>query len=170
MKREMDASRHFGSWYVIAHVPISVEKDAHNAVETYTWDAKKKRFQVEYSFNSKALDGPKVDMYQRGWVVDKKTQAEWRVNPQLPFGYLPGLRLPYLILDVADDYSWSVVGYPTRAYLWIMARTPTMDAGLYERLVKFSEDQGYDRSKIRKVPQDPGQPPFEVPKAMDLKL
>lgn len=127
---------------------------------------------AEYVFNNKSFKGPLWETYQRGWIKDKVTQTAWEVKPKLPlFAYAhPVGRFPYIILDVAEDYSWTVVGYPDRSYLWIMARTPTLPEATYSKLESIAVDAGYDKSKIRMVPQEASQPKFDVPEAMDLKL
>jgi apolipoprotein D and lipocalin family protein len=41
--------------------------------------------------------------------------------------FLPFVWGDYWILELADDYSWAVVGSPDRNYLWILSRTPTLE-------------------------------------------
>ena len=45
------------------------------------------------------------------------------------------------------------IGVPSRSYVWIMARTPSIADADYQRLVEFAAAQGYDRKLIGKVPQ-----------------
>ena len=40
-----------------------------------------------------------------------------------------------------------------RSYVWIMARKPSIAEDEYQRLVRLIGAQGYDVSKIEKVPQ-----------------
>ncbi|CAE7633924.1 TIL [Symbiodinium pilosum] len=169
MDRKLELHRFMGSWYVLAHIPVKLVNEhlAHNAVETYSWDEKKQRIGVHYRFNEKALDGRINDSYQRGWVWNKDTNAEWRVSPKLPllgyfFSYC-GLKLPYIIVDCASDYSSAIVGYPSRTYLWILSRKPAVSDAEYQKLIEKSKELGYDEAKIRKVPQIPDAQIFEVP-------
>jgi apolipoprotein D and lipocalin family protein len=46
-----------------------------------------------------------------------------------------------------------VIGRQIRDYVWIMARTPEIPAADYERLLALVEAQGYDISKVQRVPQ-----------------
>jgi apolipoprotein D and lipocalin family protein len=46
-----------------------------------------------------------------------------------------------------------VIGRNKRDYVWIMARQPTMPEADYRRIVEFLAAQGYDTTKIQKVPQ-----------------
>lgn len=104
-----------------------------------------------------------MDTYQRAYIHNHTTYTEMRITPKLPVvGYTP-LRFPYLITHMADDYSNIIVGYPSREYLWIMARSPTLAPAQYDMLVATAKAQGYNTALIRKVPQDPTRPVFKVP-------
>jgi len=168
MQRSVDLKRFMGSWYVVGHVPVRLVKEhtAHNAVETYTWDEAEQRIGVHYRFNENALDGPINDSYQRGWVHSQGPFSEWRVSPQLPcLGYCLSrwLKLPYIIVDCASDYSTSIIGYPNRDYLWILSRNAQLSDGEYQSLVRKSKDLGYDEHLIRRVPHDSTTTTFPVP-------
>ena len=52
------------------------------------------------------------------------------------------------MIDLADDYSYAVVGTPNRNYLWILARESTMDEPTYNRLVERIEMQGFDVGRL----------------------
>ena len=86
-------------------------------------------------------------MTQKGFIYDTKSNAEWRVQPLWP------LKLGYLIIDLAEDYSYTVIGVPNRNYLWIMARESSLSDSVYDAILERVADQGYDLNKILKVPQ-----------------
>jgi apolipoprotein D and lipocalin family protein len=46
-----------------------------------------------------------------------------------------------------------VIGRNQRDYVWIMAREPTIPDADYRKIVAFLGEQGYDNSKIQRVPQ-----------------
>jgi len=46
-----------------------------------------------------------------------------------------------------------VVGEPSRKYLWILSRTPSMDEGLYQDIVSRLPEKGYDPSKLKRMKQ-----------------
>ena len=66
-----------------------------------------------------ALDGPEKSAHGRARVVDRATNARLEVSFFRPFWG------DYWIIDLADDYSYAVVGHPGRDYLWILARKPS---------------------------------------------
>ena len=46
-----------------------------------------------------------------------------------------------------------MIGREARDYVWIMARTKTISDADYARLLSMLEKEGYDVSRIQKVPQ-----------------
>ena len=62
-------------------------------------------------------------------------------------------RRGYRIVWLDEDYSQTVIGRNQRDYVWIMAREPTIPDAGYRKIVAFLGEQGYDTSKIQKVPQ-----------------
>ena len=63
------------------------------------------------------------------------------------------MKLPYIIIDSAEDYSHLTVGYPDRTMLWIMTREPNPASDKMESMIQAAVDQGYDRNKIKPIPQ-----------------
>jgi apolipoprotein D and lipocalin family protein len=63
------------------------------------------------------------------------------------------IKADYRIVYLTDDYSQTVIGRNKRDYVWIMARTPSIPEEDYQAIVELLGDEGYDVSKIQKVPQ-----------------
>ena len=59
--------------------------------------------------------------------MDKVTHAKLKVWFFWPF------KGDYWIIDLDPDYQWAVVGVPSRKYLWILSRTPTLDGDRVRR-------------------------------------
>ena len=57
-----------------------------------------------------------------------------------------------LIIDLDDNYKYTVIGYPSRKYVWIMAREPKLSDEVYEGIYNLAE-VGYDISQINKILQ-----------------
>ncbi len=144
-----ELERFMGDWYVIAHMPLSVEADAHEAVETYTL-REDGEIDVRFRFCEGALDGPPKEFGMRAWVHDPATNAEWRVRPFWP------LRLDYQILELAPDFSLTVIGHPSGSYAWVMAREPRLDEALLGAITKRLAERGYEVERMRRVPHADG--------------
>ena len=145
----VDIQKFMGPWYVIANIPTIFEKNAYNAVEIYSWNEKENRIDIDFSFYKDSFDGPVKKIPQTATIYNKETNSEWRVRPIWP------LSLAYLIVDLAPDYSDTIIGVPSRKYVWIMARTKTLSEERYQQLVAKVKGFGYDISKLQKVPQKP---------------
>jgi apolipoprotein D and lipocalin family protein len=143
----VDIPKFMGTWYVIANIPTFVEKGATNAIEAYTWNEKENRIDVDFHYRKNSPNGELKSYPQKAWIHDTKSNAEWRVQPWWP------LKFAYLIIDLAPDYSYTIIGVPSRNYVWIMAREKKLPDALLESLIKKLEAMGYDISKIQKVPQ-----------------
>ena len=143
----IDLDQYMGDWYVIAHIPTPFETKSHNAVESYRWNEAAGRIDVTYHHNEGAADGPLRKYPQKAWIEDRITNAEWKIQFFWP------MKFTYRILDVASDYSWTIVGTASKRYVWIMARKPHLDDEIYHELVAKLSDWGYDLQRLRKVPQ-----------------
>lgn len=59
----------------------------------------------------------------------------------------------YYILDLAPDYSYSVVGSSSPKYLWILSRTPQLPADVKFKILNNLQQRGYDTTKLLWVEQ-----------------
>lgn len=134
-------------WFVIASIPTFIEEGAHNAVEEYILRSDGD-IDVNFTFNKDSFDGPKRSLHPKGFIYDKNTNAEWRMQFVWPF------KADYLIIDLDPNYNWTVVGVPSRRYVWIMSRTPQLDADTYNSIVQRLRDvHRYDVNLLKLVPQ-----------------
>jgi apolipoprotein D and lipocalin family protein len=143
----VDLPRYMGDWYVIASIPTFLEKDAHNAKESYRLDADG-TIPTVFTFNAGAADGPLKRYESRAFVKDSATNAVWGEQYIWPF------KADYRISSLTPGYTEVVVTRQKRDNVWIMARTPTIPEADLARLTAFVGAQGYDLSRLRRVPQD----------------
>jgi apolipoprotein D and lipocalin family protein len=142
----VDINRFMGKWYVIASIPTFIETEAYNGVETYTLDADG-TIDTVFTFRKGGFDGPLKRYNPRGFIVDNVHNSTWGMR------FLWPIKAEYLITHLDPGYTQTVIGRNKRDFVWIMARTPQVPEGDYQGLVKELELQGYDISKLRKVPQ-----------------
>ena len=141
----IDLPRFMGPWYVIASVPTFLEKRAYNAVESYRLDPDG-TIATTFVFRKGSFEGPLKTMRPRGRVRDA-TNAVWDMQFVWP------IKAEYLIAYANDDYTETIIARNARDYVWIMARSPVLTPNEYERLAGIVENLGYDRAKLRPVPQ-----------------
>lgn len=140
----VDLKRFMGDWYVIANIPTIIEKGAVNAVESYELDSGG-RINTTFTFRKGSSTGPEKKYNPTGFIYNEKTNAEWRMQFLWPF------KAPFLIIDLDDDYSYTVIGIPSRKYVWIMARDHVLDQNIYDNIISKLADVGYDVSQIQKI-------------------
>jgi apolipoprotein D and lipocalin family protein len=71
-----------------------------------------------------------------------------------------------MILYVDPDYRFALLGFPTKEVGWVLARSPEISDADYQTLLGKFDDQGYDISRFKRVPQTPdqlGKPGFQTP-------
>jgi len=62
--------------------------------------------------------------------------------------------MPFLILECDEDYTYTVIGYPSREYCWIMYRHPIMPDETFKMLKdRLVEKHQYSLDGLRDVPQ-----------------
>ena len=59
-----------------------------------------------------------------------------------------------LIKDLAEDYSYTVIGVPNKKFVWIMSRKSKIPDQTYSVILENLKSIGYDTSKIVKMPQN----------------
>lgn len=142
----VNIERFMGDWYVVGVIPTFAEKDAVNAIERYELNDKG-NIDITFTHYKKSPQGKFKEYHPKGFIYNKETNSEWRVQFFWP------LKFKYLVIDLAEDYRYTVIGVPNRKYVWIMAREAQLSeediANIQQNLVK----QGYDISKIVDVPQ-----------------
>jgi apolipoprotein D and lipocalin family protein len=139
----VDIPRFMGNWYVIANIPTIIEEGGTDAVETYVWNEKEKRIDVTFT---QRINSETKKYTQKAFIHDPSGN-EWRIQFFWP------LKFAYYVIDLAPDYSYTVIGVPSRKYLWIMAREKSLPVPVYEGILARLKEQQYDTSKILKVPQ-----------------
>jgi apolipoprotein D and lipocalin family protein len=59
----------------------------------------------------------------------------------------------YWIIDLGANYEYAVVGHPSRDYLWILSRKPTMEDTVYAEILGRLRAQGYEAERLNRTPQ-----------------
>ena len=147
----VDLPRYMGRWWVIGNISYFAENGKVATADVYALRADGK---IENTFvYRKAFGTPEKQMHAIATVVPGSDNTHWRV------GFFGGLlKADYLILEVAPDYSWALIGQSSRKLAWLFAREPRMDDRQYAQLVERFGQYGYDPKALKRVPQFPAQP------------
>lgn len=140
--------RYLGTWYEIARLDHSFERGMSRVTAEY-----RKR------------DDGGIDVVNRGWLADSKTWKEARGKAYFVDGPDKGyLKVSffgpfygsYVVFELdAKDYRYALISGPDTSYLWLLARTPTLDATTKDRLVAQAAARGFDTSKLIFVDHSP---------------
>jgi apolipoprotein D and lipocalin family protein len=142
----VDLNSYLGIWYEIASYPAWFQKGCSGSTAEYRLMPDGRIRVVNRCFKN-SLDGPLKESKGKAEVVDTTTNAKLKVWFFWPF------KGDYWIIDLDKDYRWAVVGMPSRKYLWILSRTPTMDDAIYQGILERLVEQGYDPAKLNLTPQ-----------------
>jgi apolipoprotein D and lipocalin family protein len=143
--KAVDLDLFMGDWYVIANIPTFIEKEAHNAVESYSRQPGNV-IDTTFKFNKGSLTGPLKEYNPTGYVTEDPSNAEWKMQFVWPF------KSEFIIVYVDPAYQFTIIGRTKRDYLWIMARTPKINEADLQRLIGIAVDEGYDKSLVKIIP------------------
>lgn len=146
----VDLGRYVGTWYEIASYPQRFTKGCTGTVATYAI-REDGGIEVINRCHRDSLAGRLTVARGRGRVVDRVTNAKLKVTFFWPFWG------DYWIIDLGRDYEYAVVGHPSRKYLWILSRTPSLPPETFDAILVRLRAQGYDTSRLNPTLQpDPG--------------
>jgi len=146
----LDVARYMGRWYAIASIPTRFERQC---VQGTTADYElldNGRIRVINTCYD-AAGNPDIAT-GRAWVPDVSEPTKLKVSfvRFLGFWLFGGA---YWIIDLAEDYSYAVVGHPSYSFGWILSRTPTVPDEVRDGIVQRLEAQGYDIDDFRWIDQ-----------------
>jgi apolipoprotein D and lipocalin family protein len=137
----VDLKRYSGTWFEIARYPNRFQKDCYASRAIYR--LRDDGFvDVTNVCHEGSLEGPERSVQGKARVVDPVSNAKLEVSFFWPFWG------DYWIIDLDPDYRWAVVGHPQRTYLWILARTPTLDRTILAEIRQRLTAQKYDVSRL----------------------
>lgn len=150
---KVDLKRYAGKWFEIARYPNKFQKKCvGNTMATYTIKSDGK---LEVINECLQKDGTVDNAKGEAKIIDKTTNAklEVRFAPSL-LSFIPAVWGDYWIIDLDDNYQYSVVGDPKREYLWILSRTAEINDTTYQNILRRVEKLGFDPGKLVKTPQN----------------
>lgn len=144
---DVDFSRFQGKWYEIAKLPRITQADCYGTTAFYT-KTSEASLQLVNQCNTGSTSGPLKTVTMNATVPDTKVPAKLA----LQVGEFAG---DYWILEVGPEYEYAVVGHPSRLYLWILGRTPTLDAATMQGIVVRAQSNQFNTSQLEFTPQPP---------------
>ena len=142
----VDLERYAGRWYEIARYPNWFQRRCQSgAVAEYT---PQRDGSIKVVNSCRDAGGVIRSITGRATVVPHSGNARLKVRF---FGPFSG---DYWIIGLDErNYSWALVGHPSRRFLWILSREPIMNDKLYGRIIEIAVSKGYSAKSIERVSQ-----------------
>ncbi len=137
--KQVDIEKYKGTWYEIARFEHFFEKGCKNVTATY--ELQKDGYIKVINRCIMIEDGEKKEALGVAYAVDK-------TNSKLKVSFFKPFYGDYYIIDLADDYSYALVGSPSREYLWILSREKTISESLKRDILKKLPTLGFDSNKF----------------------
>lgn len=144
----LDLARYAGTWHEIARYPNWFQRNcAGEVTATYTLRADGTVGVLNACRTAEGETLRAEGEARRPDPAGAPARLEVRFAPAW-LAWLPFVWADYWVIELAPDYSYALVGEPTREYLWILARSPRIDEATYARLLERATALGYDRSRV----------------------
>ena len=143
---KVDLNRFMGEWYVIAHIPTFIEKNAFNAVESYMLNDDG-TIATTFTFNEGSFDGNKKIYRPKGFVIKNKNNTEWGMQ------FIWPIKAQYKIAYLNESYTHTIIARDALDYVWLMSRNKKISSDELTKLIAEIEGMGYDINALRMVPQ-----------------
>lgn len=143
----VDLDRYAGDWFEIARFPNRFQRACVGDVRvTY---ARRADGRLDVLNRCRTANG---DIEARGiarLASDDGSFAKLKVRfAPAWLSWLGAVWGNYWIIGLAPDYSWAVVGDPSRQYLWILARTPQLDESSMAAARAAARASGYELDRL----------------------
>ncbi len=142
----LELDRYLGTWYEIARYDHSFERDMQGVKASYSV-REDGLIQVINSGHKGSLDGKYKETKGKARIPDKNVPSKIEVAFFLNFWG------DYYVMELADDYRYSLVGSSTSKYLWILSRTPQLQPSDKEFLLQRIAERGYHPEQLIWVEQ-----------------
>jgi apolipoprotein D and lipocalin family protein len=130
----VDVAQYLGTWYQVAGNPLPFDKDCFCSRQQLSL-SNEGTVSVYNTCNIGAIDGALSEIRGVATSLDPVSNSKFEVDFGLPF------KGQYWIIGLDPQYRFAVVSDPTKKSLYILSRTPTLDAVLYDAAVGEAQKQ-----------------------------
>ncbi len=143
----VDLTRYAGKWYEIAKYPNWFQRNcAGGTTAEYTPNPDGS---IRVVNRSRDKRGKPIAVDGRATVVPDSGNAKLKVSFGGPFSGA------YWVIGLDEkNYTWALVGHPSRQFLWVLARQPELPAATYAGILDLAAHRGYDPKRIVRTPQN----------------
>ena len=137
---KLDLKKYSGTWYSLYSIPTIFDKGSRETTTKYTLN-KDGYYSVLTTYKK-----PKDEkVYSRS---SKMFPSEEGNNGELQAQFVWPIKVDYWIIELAEDYSYVVVGHPDHKFLFIMSRSKSMSKKTHDEIVARCKAKGYEVNKL----------------------
>jgi apolipoprotein D and lipocalin family protein len=144
----VDLNRYLGAWYEIASIPQFFSKGCHCTRAVYSPGKKPNKISVFNTCNSNSVKGKISKILGVAKIKDKESNAKLSVTFFWPFSG------SYWIIGLAEDYRYAVVSNKKGSTLWILSRTPNINADDLKDALAIATKNGIDVNRLKYTEQN----------------
>jgi len=147
----VDLTRYAGRWYEAARLPNRFQDQCLGDVVVHYALRTDGRIDVVNRCRTSASTVDEArGIGRKAGDQQSSARLEVRFAPAI-LSFLSSVWGDYWIIGLGPEYTWAVVGTPSREYLWILSRTPEMSATSYERAIEIARGNGFDVTRVVKT-------------------
>lgn len=150
----LDVPRYMGTWFEIAKYPNRFQKKC--IADTSA------AYQLEPAGTVQVTNRCRIASGEMDVAIGQARQIGTATSPKLQVRFAPKwlALLPfvwgdYWVIDLDDSYQLVAVGEPKREFLWILSRTPNVNAAAYDALAARLQSMGFDPSRLERTVHAP---------------
>ena len=146
----VDFGRYEGQWFEVARFENRFQRQCVGDVRaTYT---RRPNGRIDVMNTCRTKNGGTTSALGEARVVDATTNAKLKVRfAPAWLSFVPMVWGDYWIIGLDPSYGWAVVGDSSREYLWILSRTPTLDAATYDQAVAIARARDFEVRRLVKT-------------------
>ena len=148
----LDVPRYMGTWYEIAKFPNRFQRKC--AAHTRAHYLAQTDGSVQVLNSCVTSDGSTIDALGLAKQVGATTSPKLQVRfAPAWLSWLPMVWGDYWVIDLDADYQLAAVSDAKRDYLWVLSRTPQVDAKAYDALMARLRAQHFEVQKLERTAQ-----------------
>ena len=145
----LDVPRYMGTWYEIAKYPNWFQRKC--AKDTRAEYRLAEAGQVSVTNRCRTADGETIEAMDLARQIGPASSPKLQVRfAPAWLSFLPFVWGNYWVIDLDEAYQLAAISEPGRDYLWILARTPTIDATAYDALLARLAARGFDLKRLER--------------------
>jgi apolipoprotein D and lipocalin family protein len=149
----LDLPRYMGTWFEIAKFPNWFQKQCTGHTSA--------RYSLQQDGTVQVINRCRLENGEMNSAIGTARQIGPQDSPKLKvrfapawLSFLPLVWGDYWVIDLDEQYQLVAVSEPTREYLWILSRTPSVDSAAYIQMLERLSSKGFEIHKLELTRQE----------------